>query len=178
MQIQRIISVAALGVLTIIAAGLVWRFSLDSQYLAENAAEAPQHIDESTNTLKQISDALVIAKRDNKRVLLQFGARGCTWCHLLDNLFEKNTRIIEELRSEYIVIMVDVSDGNNKVVDDRYGNPVRGGLPVTVFLDSDGTQLLSKNIAFADEDAFRTNICRIDPDKVLNFLKKWSPKKV
>jgi thiol:disulfide interchange protein len=177
MKMQRIISVSALAALTIIASALVWRFSLDSQYLAEAVAVAPPHIDESTNTLKQISDALVIAKRDNKRVLLQFGSRGCTWCHLLHNLFEKDERITAELKSDYVVVMVDVSDGNNKGVDDRYGNPIRGGLPVTVFLDSDGKQLLTKNIAFADKDALSHGTARVVPDKVLDILKEWAPRK-
>jgi thioredoxin-related protein len=174
MKMQRIISVSALAMLTIIAAGLVRRFSLDSQYLAETVAAAPPHIDESTNTLKQISDALLVAKRDNKRVLLEFGSRGCSWCHLLQKVYESNEQIADELRRDYIVVMVDVSDDNNKIVDDKYGTPRHNSLPFTVILDSGGKPILAQNIAFADEALFRQNICRIDTDRVLALLKKYS----
>jgi thiol:disulfide interchange protein len=46
--------------------------------------------DETADGSKQISDALNIAKREDKRVLLQFGANWCGWCHLLHELFESN----------------------------------------------------------------------------------------
>jgi thiol:disulfide interchange protein len=178
MNKQRIFLLAALAVLTIIAAGLVWRLALDSQSLAEaTTAATPPHIDQSTDTLKQISDSLAIAKRDNKRVLLQFGSRGCTWCHLLHHVFDEDKKIAEELKNNYIIIEVDISDGNNAVVDGKYGTPRHNSLPFTVILDSDGKQLLAENIAFADEDLLRQNIARINPDKVLALLKKWSPQK-
>src|ERR1039457_310283 len=178
MKMQRIISVAALAVLTSSAAGLVWRAAIDSQSLAEATIVAtPPHIDQSSDTLKQISDSLVIAKRDNKRVLLQFGSRGCSWCHLLHNLFEKDERIAAELKSDYVVVMVDVSDGNNKSVDDKYGTPRHNSLPFTVIMDADGNQLLTQNIAFADQDALSHGTARVAPDKVLDVLKKWAPKK-
>jgi hypothetical protein len=78
MSKQRILSLVVLAVLTTIAAGLVWQLAIRnsrySQFVAEANAEAARHIDESTETLKQISDSLVIARRDNKRVLLQFGS--------------------------------------------------------------------------------------------------------
>jgi hypothetical protein len=73
--------------------------------------------------------------------------------------------------------MVDVSDGNNKSVDDKYGTPRHNSLPFTVILDSDGKQLLTQNIAFADEDALSHGTARVAPDKVLDILKKWAPKR-
>jgi thioredoxin-related protein len=177
MSKQRIFSVVVLAALTIFAAALVWQFAMDSQYLIQTEAATPPHIDESTQTLKQISDSLLVAKRDDKRVLLEFGSRGCSWCHLLHNLFEKDERIAAELKSDYVVVIVDVSDGNNKTVDEKYGTPRHNSLPFTVILDSDGKPLLTRNIAFADEDALSHGTARVDPDKVLDILKKWAHKK-
>ena len=176
MRKQSIFSLVALAIITVLAAGLVWRLIEDSRALTE-AQASPKHIDESAQTLKQISDSLIVAKRDDKRVLLQFGSRGCTWCHLLHNLYEKDERIAEELKRDYVVVMVDVSDENNKGVDDKYGTPRHNSLPFTVILDSDGKQLLDGNIAFADEDALSHGIARVVPEKVLDLLKKWAPKK-
>ena len=176
MNNQRVVSLAALAFLTAIAAGLLWRFVLVSQYVVEaSTISVEPHIDQSADTLNQISEAMVIAKRDNKRVLLQFGSRGCSWCHLLHNVFETDARIAGELKRGYVVVQVDVSDGNNQAVDEKFGKPTRGGLPVTVILDSDGRQLLTKNIAFADEESLRLKTPRIDAGKVLACLKKWAP---
>jgi len=174
MSKQRIVSLLSLAVLTVIAAGLVWRIAFDAQSVAETGAFASKNVDHSADTLKQISESFAIAKRDNKRVLLQFGSRGCSWCHLLHNAFESDEAIAEELKNDYVVVMVDVSDGNNKAVDAKFGNPTRDGLPVTVILDSDGNELLTKNIAFADKNALVQKTCRIDTEKVLACLKKWS----
>jgi hypothetical protein len=77
MKTQRIVSVAALAVVAIIAAGLVWKLVMDWQSLATTTTTSPQ-VDQSADTLKQVAGALLIAQRDNKRVLLQFGSRGCS----------------------------------------------------------------------------------------------------
>ena len=166
---------AAPALLAIVAVGLVWRLTMDFNSLAGTmtAATSPQ-IDQSAETVKQITDALLVAKRDNKRVLLQFGSLGCSWCRLLHKAFDTNEPIAGELRKDYIVIMVDVSDGNNKTVDDQYGTPRHNSLPFTVILDSDDKPILAENIAFADDDLFRKGICQIDTDKVLALLKKYS----
>ena len=76
---RQLYSLVLLAFLSTAVAGLVWQLVLrNSQYykfVAETSAEAAQHIDESKSTLKQISASLVIAKRENKRVLLQFGSK-------------------------------------------------------------------------------------------------------
>jgi hypothetical protein len=92
----------------------------------------------------------------------------------LHKVFDTNKQIADELHKDYIVIMVDVSDGNNKTVDNKYGTPRHNSLPFTVILDSDDKPILAKNIAFADDDLFRQGICQIDTDKVLALLKKYS----
>lgn len=170
---QRVLSFATLAGLSIFAGVLVWHVAQVSHDLATVTA-TPPHIDQSADTLKQISDALLVAKRANKRVLLEFGSRGCTWCHLLQKSYETNKPIADELRRDYIVVMVDVSDHNNKMVDDKYGTPRHNSLPFTVILDLAGKPILAQNIAFADEDLLRQNICRIDTDKLLDLLKRYS----
>jgi len=163
----------ALATITILAADTVLRVIEEWQALAQIT-----NPDDSKQTLKQISKALVAARTDDKRVLLQFGSRSCTWCQLLHNLFDNDESIAGELKKDYVVIMVDVSDENNKRVDERYGHPIRDGIPVSVFLDSNGKQLLTTNIAFADSQALSNGIARVDPSQVLAFLKKLSHKDV
>jgi thiol:disulfide interchange protein len=131
----------------------------------------PKLYDESLDGSKQIADALIIAKREHKRVLLQFGANWCGWCHLLHKLFETDKAISERLKADYVVVLVDVNEGHNKDIDTKYGNPMRFGLPVIVILGSDGRQLTTKNTEELEQGT------QHDPAKVLAFLKEWEPKK-
>jgi thiol-disulfide isomerase/thioredoxin len=120
---------------------------------------------------QQIVEALMVAKREHKRVLLQFGANWCSWCHRLHKLFETDKGIAQELKSDYVVVMIDVNQGHNKEVDAKYGHPTRYGLPVIVILDTDGKQLTTKNTAELEEGDHHS------PDKVMAFLEEWSVKK-
>lgn len=120
---------------------------------------------------KQIAEALAEAKRDHKRVLLQFGANWCGWCHKLHDLFAANKEIAHELLYEYVVVPIDVDKVDGKLhngdVVKKYGNPVRFGLPVLVVLDEDGKPLHTQDTGKLEEGDHH------DPAKVLAMLKKW-----
>lgn len=127
--------------------------------------------DESADAVKQIADALARARKEGKRVLLQFGANWCGWCHKLHKLFETNRSIADELKSHYVIVMVDVNNGHNQGTDAKYGNPTRFGLPVMVVLDSEGKPLTTQETGILEEGDLH------DPKKVLALLKEWTPGK-
>src|SRR5689334_10849054 len=140
------------------------------------AADAPKSArpdiyDESADGAKQVSAALATAKKENKRVLLQFGANWCGWCHRLHQLFASDPTIAGKLKSDYVVVLIDVNKDHNKDTDAKYGHPVRFGLPVIVVLDSDGKLLTTQDTAKLEEGDHHS------PEKVLAFLKEWAPKK-
>ncbi len=54
--------------------------------------------DESADARRQIAEALARAKRENRRVLVQWGANWCGWCHLLHDAFEKSPEIKRKLQ--------------------------------------------------------------------------------
>ena len=127
--------------------------------------------DETMDVSKQIAGALVIAKKENKRVLLQFGANWCVWCHVLHHLFETDKAVRKELQSGYVVVLVDVNRGHNEATVEKFGEPTRLGLPVLVVLDSDGKQLVTQRGAdFGENGGY-------SPPKVLAFLSEWAVKK-
>src|SRR6266853_6201998 len=129
----------------------------------------PNIYDESADGSKQIADALDRAKKEDKHVLLQFGANWCGWCHKLHKLFATNRNVAEELERDYVVVMIDVNKGHNKDIAEKYGNPTRFGLPAIVVLDTDGKQLTTQDTGkFEDADHH-------SPAKVMAFLKEWSP---
>ena len=60
--------------------------------------------DESANGDKQVADATVIARRERKHILLQFGANWCGLCLKLHKLFESDKSIHEELSTNYVLM--------------------------------------------------------------------------
>jgi thioredoxin-related protein len=131
----------------------------------------PDIYDESADGTKQISDALELAKKNQQRVLLQFGANWCGWCHKLHKLFESDSQIAATLKQSYVMVMVDVNQGHNAQTDKKYGQPTTHGLPVIVILDSDGKQLVTQDTGELEEGDHH------NPQKVLAFLNQWSGKK-
>lgn len=127
--------------------------------------------DESLDGAKQVADALAIAKRENKHVLLQFGANWCGWCHKLHKLFDTDKAIAAKLQSDYVVVMVDVNKGHNEPTDSKYGHPTQFGLPALVVLDADGKQLTTEDSGKLEEGDHHS------PQKVMAFLNEWAPKK-
>jgi thiol-disulfide isomerase/thioredoxin len=126
--------------------------------------------DTSADGSKQIADALALAGKDGKRVLLQFGANWCPWCHKLHSLCETDTEIAARLKSHYVVVLIDVDKGHNGEIDAKYGHPTKFGLPVLVVLDAEGNQLTTKDSGELEE------VDHHSPAKVLAFLDQWSPK--
>lgn len=131
----------------------------------------PNIYDESADGAKQIAEALATAKKEQKHVLLQLGANWCDWCHMLYTLFQTNEAIAEELKSNYVLVLIDVNQGHNKDTDVMYGNPTRLGLPVLVVLDAEGKSLITQETGSLEKDG------RHDPEKVMAFLKAWTPKR-
>jgi thioredoxin-related protein len=132
-------------------------------------AKQPLIYDESADGSKQIAAALDTATKEHKRVLLMFGANWCVWCHKLHTLFETDQNIKEVLKANFVVVMVNVKS-HKDAVNVRYGNPTRHGVPVIVMLDADGKQLTTEDTGLLVEGDHHS------PQKVMAFLKEWSPK--
>lgn len=138
---------------------------------APSGTARPAIYDEKADGAKQIAEALTVAKKANKRVLLQFGANWCGWCHRLHGLFQTNAPIVAKLKEAYVVVLIDVNKEHNADINRQYGNPIQHGLPVIVVLDADGKQLTTQDTGKLEEGD------RHDPAKVLAFLSEWAGKK-
>jgi thioredoxin-related protein len=126
--------------------------------------------DESANGDNQVADAVAIAKKEQKRILLKFGANWCAWCHRLHKLFESDKPVSEELRADYVIALIDVNKGHNKDLVVKYGAQAGYGIPFLVVLDSDGTHLITKHCEDFEQGDHH------NPQKVLAFLKEWALK--
>ncbi len=130
----------------------------------------PAIYDTSADGAEQIAVALAAAKKEHKRVLLQFGANWCGWCHKLHELFESDARIAAKLKESYVVALIDVDKGHNAEIDRKYGRPTRFGLPAIVILDADGKALTTQDTGKLEDGDHH------DPAKVLAFLNQWAAK--
>jgi len=126
--------------------------------------DRPAIYDTKADGGKQIDEALAVAKRDNKRVLLQFGANWCVWCHRLHKMLADDKALARTMTNEYVLVLIDVDtiDGkmHNEAINERYGNPRQHGLPAWVVLDADG-----KKLATVDTEPFEIGDT-YDPAKI------------
>jgi thiol:disulfide interchange protein len=131
----------------------------------------PAIYDPKADGAKQIDQALATATAQKKRVLLQFGANWCGWCHKLQGLFQTNQEIARILKENYVVVLIDVDqvDGkpHNADINQRYGNPTQHGLPAIVVLDAEGKQLHIQDTGKLEDGP------QHDPAKVIAFLNAW-----
>lgn len=112
----------------------------------------------------QLRDAFKQAKAGGKRVLVQWGANWCGWCHLLHDYFEENEEAREILSSSYVLVLVD-SDANKDLMAELQVKT--RGIPYLSIFDADGKKLVDQ-----DTGSLETGP-RHDPAKVNPFLKRW-----
>ena len=126
--------------------------------------------DATANARDEIEKALQIAKRDNKRVLLKFGANWCRWCYKLHDLFSRHHIVAPLIDEEFVLVMVDVG-ANRKLFESYSKDNPRRGFPFLTVLDADGNVLVKPNPGDLDDGR------QHDPKKVAAFLRKWAATK-
>lgn len=88
-----------------------------------------------------LKNALAIASRDDKRVLLHLGAPWCGWCHRLDEFLLDQEQV---LASDYVDVKIDVDRmKNGKELALELRGAENGGIPWMAMLDADGNQLVT-----------------------------------
>lgn len=113
---------------------------------AKPKTEKPDVYDESAVATDQIATALAKAGRENRRVLIQWGANWCGWCKLLHEKFHADKDVAKELLYEYDVVAVDVGKfDKNLDLAAKYGADLKkAGVPFLTVLDADGKVLANQ----------------------------------
>ncbi len=126
----------------------------DTQTDQKQAQEGPPKIyDEAADAKADIAAALVKAKKDNKRVLIQYGGNWCGWCHLLHKVFEEDSAVSRTLSYEYEVVMVDIGrwDKNIDLVEKYDAKIKEAGVPYLTVLSADGEVVTNQNTSDLEE---------------------------
>ena len=113
--------------------------------------------------------ALKTAAQSNKRVIVDFGGNWCGDCKVLDiNLRKPENAAL--LQKHYVLVHVNVGEkgiDQNLDLGQRYGIPLKKGVPALAVLESDGKLLYSqKNGEFE-------SMRKMDPKSVNDFLVQW-----
>jgi thioredoxin 1 len=161
-----------------ITEGQLWQQQGEQWRLAATKRSDPARLQQPISTSRviyapgldahaEIKQALALASKEHKRVLVVFGANWCYDCHVLYLAFHRPD-VETVLQKSYEVVHVDVGEGNkNQDLMEQYQVPMKKGIPAIAVLDSDGKLLYSqKGGEFEKARA-------LAPEDVLAFLNKW-----
>ena len=139
-----------------------------AQIVRQAPAYSAKHIySETANPKTDIAAGLAQARREHKRVILDFGGDWCGDCQALDIYFHQapNADLLEK---HFVLVHVWIGhmDANIDVAA-KYGVPINRGVPALAVLAANGKVLYSQATGqFAD-------MRHMDPQSVTEFLTKW-----
>ena len=118
----------------------------------------------------EINEAVKKAGAEHKNILLQIGGNWCIWCIRFNDLVTKDPELNQYVRANFVLLHVNYSKENtNDKLMAELGYPQRFGFPVFVVLDSKGDRIHTQNSEYLEEGKGHSK------EKVLEFLKDWSP---
>ncbi len=126
--------------------------------------------DEKADAREQIAQALKRAKKENRRVLVQWGANWCRWCHLLHDTFKKDKDVRRKLQYEYDVVLIDIGrwDKNIDYAMALGADLKANGVPYLTVLNVDGKPIANQETGSLE--AKTGGKPGHDPKAVMNFL--------
>ena len=124
---------------------------------------------ETARAAGDIEAAMKEAASTHRRVLVDFGGNWCGDCKVLDiNLKKPENAAL--LARRYVLVHVNVGDkgiSDNFQVAERYGIPLRKGVPALAVLEADG------RVVYSQRNGEFESMRRMDPQSVHDFLVKW-----
>lgn len=139
---KRTLTLAALGLCLALPCAAIAQEEAPAKKLV--AAKPADIYDAKADAKQLIADALASAKKENRRVLIQWGGNWCHWCHKLHDAMKKDRVLARKLMYEYDVVLIDMTSGNNADLIEKYGADIKGkGVPYLTILDANGKVVLN-----------------------------------
>ena len=127
--------------------------------------------DPARNPADDLRQAIVLAQKENKRIMLELGGNWCIWCKYIDDFYASHADILQYRAENYILVKVNVSEENsNEKFLSQF--PAVHGYPHIYILDGNGTFLHSQDTAELEDG----NISYV-PEVFMAFLQKWASQK-
>ena len=125
--------------------------------------------DPARNPADDLTQAIVVAQKENKRIMLELGGDWCVWCKYMDDFYKTHPDVLQARVENYVLVKVNVSEENaNEEFLSQF--PEVGGYPHIYILESDGTFLHSQNTVDLEDGADS-----YVPEVFMSFLKQWAP---
>jgi thiol:disulfide interchange protein len=144
-----------------------------AQTVAPASAPAPipfvkKHLySETADPKSDIAAALKQARAEKKRVILDFGGDWCGDCQVLD-IYMHQSPNADLLDKHFIVVHVDIGHMDHNVdIPEKYGVPIKKGVPALAVLDAHGKLLYSQQTGEFED------MRHMDSASVTEFLNKW-----
>jgi thioredoxin-related protein len=143
-------------------------FALTS--LTANSQEAKKLYDPSLDGMKQIKEAVAVAAKEGKHVLVQYGGNWCPWCIKFDAFCKADSVITKLIADKYVAIKLnyDAQGNRNDAANAYLGNPTRFGFPVFIILDGKGNVLHIQDSGLLEQDK------GYNKNKVIGFFRGWT----
>jgi thioredoxin 1 len=160
--------------------GQLWQEQGGTWKLLATKRTEPAKLQQPTSTSKviyapgldaheEIKQALTMAAKQHKNVIVVFGANWCYDCHVLDLAFHRPD-VAGVLQRYYEVVHVDVGEGDkNQDIMQQYNVPMKKGIPALAVLDGHGKLLYSQQGGEFEKAR------ALAPEDVLAFLNRWKP---
>lgn len=129
----------------------------------------PTKFDPQRNSLDDLSTAKEEAKRTKKNILIEVGGEWCEWCHIMDDFYAKNPKLLDLRDKYYVLVKADVSEEhpNSKFLSLF---PQIDGVPHIFILDASGKLIHSEDTSELEEgQSYNT-------ERFRKFLEKYAPK--
>jgi thiol:disulfide interchange protein len=124
----------------------------------------PHLYSETSNAATDISAAIAQARREHKRILLDFGGNWCGDCQVLDIYYHQSPNA-ELLAKHFIVVHVNIGHmDQNVAIAEKYNVPIKKCVPALAILDSHGKLLYAEH----DKEFEHTS-----PSAITDFLNRW-----
>jgi len=96
------------------------------------------------------AEALAKAKKENKKVLIDFYATWCPPCKKMSAEVFPNEKVVKELDAKYVFMSLDVEKGEGATMAKKYG--IRS-IPTFYIMDKDG-KIVKNFVGYNNPDKF------------------------
>jgi thioredoxin-related protein len=125
--------------------------------------------DPKRDAAADVREAVALAAKTHRRVLVEIGGKWCVWCTYLDKFFDQNATLRSFRDENFVMVKVNFSpeNKNEKVIAQLGGAP---GYPHLVVLDADGKLLHAQDSSKLEEGR------GYSVQAIAKFLEEWKAK--
>ncbi len=145
--------------------------TLKSKTVKKPAASEREKFDPTRNPNADLQAAVLLAKKENKRIILDVGGEWCGWCHEMDAFIERNGELNQLKEKNFVWLKINFSE-ENKNEEFLANYPQIKGYPHLYVLEKDGTFVYSKDTSELEDGVKSYNL-----KKFTDFLNQYAPRK-